>query len=244
MSAPKIQLYLIHNEDKTRFEKMFGQYEKYGVDTNNVRLMVRPRISDLSDDFIRKNLVIQTPSISNEQSMSPEYLMSRRGLIVCTYKHYLCYKDFLENTTEDVEYALIMEDNATYTKNVFELLPVYIKQLNEIYGEENWDVLFDTYNPYWGRYTEMQTQPDIYVYPKSNEISRSGGGAGSTKTARFYLIRRGFAKKLYENYLPFNNGPDLWMNDLFRKLGARSFWVEPSLVHVEENHRSSTECLC
>ena len=26
------------------------------------------------------------------------------------------------------------------------------------------------------------------------------------------------AKQLYENFLPFNHAPDMWMNELFRKM--------------------------
>jgi hypothetical protein len=42
-----------------------------------------------------------------------------------------------------------------------------------------------------------------------------------------------------ENYIPFNNSPDWWMNDLFRKLNIKSFWVEPTNVYVHHGHVST-----
>ena len=36
----------------------------------------------------------------------------------------------------------------------------------------------------------------------------------------------------YEHYLPFNNAPDWWMNDLFRKLNIKSFWADPPAVDI------------
>ena len=38
------------------------------------------------------------------------------------------------------------------------------------------------------------------------------------------------AKQLYENFLPFNHAPDMWMNELFRKIGINSYWAEPTLI--------------
>jgi hypothetical protein len=46
------------------------------------------------------------------------------------------------------------------------------------------------------------------------------------------MINRKGAKKLLDNYLPFNNAPDWWMNDVFRKVGIKSFWAIPNNVGV------------
>ena len=57
----------------------------------------------------------------------------------------------------------------------------------------------------------------------------------SNLTLSFYLLNLGCAKKLYDNYIPFNNAPDWYMNDLFRKLNIKCFWSEPSVVKVWEH---------
>lgn len=237
-TQPNISYYLIHNGDETRLVRMLQEYEKYDLEISKVKLMIHPNKQDLTPELVRR-IVIQEPSISNDNPIQPDYVLNRRGLIVCTYKHYLCLDNFINNSSN--EYALIMEDNSKYTENVFAMLPTYINQLNTVYGEDNWDILFNCVDDTWGKYIYQPIQPGLYVYPKSNEINHMC--AGSTKTARFYLVRREFAKKMAAVYLPFNNAPDIWMNDLFRKLGARSFWVEPANVVWEDNHKSSTECI-
>ena len=85
---------------------------------------------------------------------------------------------------------------------------------------------------------EGQIKPGLLVYPKTNEITPQCHGG--TKAATFYLIKKECAKKLIEHYIPFNNSPDWWMNDLFRKLNIKSFWVEPSFVYVQSGHISTT----
>ena len=63
---------------------------------------------------------------------------------------------------------------------------------------------------------------------------------GGTKSAQFFLLNQSSAKKLYENYLPFNHAPDVWMNELFRYLNFKCFWIEPSITENRKNHSSST----
>ena len=77
---------------------------------------------------------------------------------------------------------------------------------------------------------EVEVKDSIFVYPKSNEITKYCHG--STRLAQFYIINNKCAKKLYDNYIPFNNAPDWWMNDLFRKLNIKSFWSEPSISNI------------
>jgi hypothetical protein len=66
------------------------------------------------------------------------------------------------------------------------------------------------------------------VYPKSNVLDNVS--FGGTKCACFYVLTLACAKKLLEHYIPFNNAPDWWMNDLFRLINIKSFWAEPSNV--------------
>jgi GR25 family glycosyltransferase involved in LPS biosynthesis len=129
------------------------------------------------------------------------------------------------------EYGVIMEDNMMFLGNVPERVNTYIQQLNDIYPE--WDILFDNSN---GKCTEYDVVCDRYVYPKSNEITHEGHGG--TRCAQFYLINKKSAKKLFDNFLPFNHAPDWYMNDLFRKLSIKSFWADPPNVGIW--HHTST----
>ena len=57
---------------------------------------------------------------------------------------------------------------------------------------------------------------------------------------KFYFVNKKSAKKLYENFIPFNHSADMWMNDVLRKIDAKSFWAEPSLVVSKFNSKTST----
>jgi GR25 family glycosyltransferase involved in LPS biosynthesis len=222
-----IKYYLIHNYlEKERKEIMINEFNKWGFDLNNIKWMEHPNKDEITEEMINK-LTIQQPSYSSNIFVNPSRIILRKGLISCTYKHYLCLKDIIDN---NYDYGIIMEDNIYFIDYIPKLINKYIEQLNS-YGE--WDILFDCN---WTHYIEGTITRDILVYPKTNEITSQCNGG--TKAASFYLITNKCAKKLYEHYLPFNNSPDWWMNDLFRKLNIKSFWVEPS-VALSRNHNSS-----
>jgi GR25 family glycosyltransferase involved in LPS biosynthesis len=225
-----IKYYLIHNTDPTRKAIMINEFNKWGFDLNNINWINHPNKNEITDEFVN-NLIIQEPSYSSGILVHPDRLRNGngKGIVCCSYKHYLCLKDIVEN---NYDYGVIMEDNICFKGKIPELVQTYIKQLNENYGE--WDILFDGS---WTSYTEKPTRPGLLVYPKKNEITNQCHGG--TKAATFYLLTKSCAKKLMENYIPFNNSPDWWMNDLFRKLNIKSFWVEPTNVYVHHGHVST-----
>ena len=120
-----------------------------------------------------------------------------------------------------------MEDNIYFTGSLPNLIETYIEQLNSF---EDWDILFDSD---FLRYIEGPIQDGWYVYPKTNEKTSQCGG--SSRCAGCYLINNKCAKKLYENYIPFNCAPDWWMNHLFCKLNIKSFWVEPPIAYSRKH---------
>ena len=82
------------------------------------------------------------------------------------------------------------------------------------------------------------------IYSKNNEVTKNIDGKiishGGTRAAQFYFVNKKSAKKLYDNFLPFNHSADMWMNDVLRKINAKSFWSEPSLVVSKYNSKTST----
>lgn len=225
-----LQYYLIHNGTEERRKIMTEQFENSGIDPQSVKWMIYPNKHELNEDIINK-ILYQMPCQSNDRFVYPSRMLLRRGMISCTYKHYLALKDIVEN---GYDYGVIIEDNITFLGNISELVSKYIEQLDGYYGG-NWDIVFDAC---WTRYRESPIRPDILVYPKTNAITSQCHGG--TKAAMFYLLTNSCARKLYENYLPFYDSPDWYMNDLFRKLDIRSYWVEPPNVHVQSNHISNT----
>ncbi len=221
--------YLIHGLDKNRHDIMLNEFIRWEFDLNKITWINHPNKDEITDELLN-NIIIKTPSYSANVYIPPERTKNLKGLVCCTYKHYLALKDIVEN---NYAYGVIIEDNICFKGKIPELINIYIKQLNETYGE--WDILFDGA---WTSYQEGPIKPDLLVYPKTNEITSQCHGG--TKAATFYLITKECAEKLLEHYIPFNNSPDWWMNDLFRKLNIKSFWVEPSFVEVHQNHISTT----
>lgn len=224
----EVQYYLIHGVDTSRKQHMLDSFKRVNLDNDKVKWVLYPNKDEIDDEFIKKNVI---PGLSYTCGLpihAQHHL--RRGQISCTYKHYLCLKDIVEKQNE---YAVIIEDNCYLANDVPKMVDKYITQLNNLYPD--WDILFDNG---WGeipyKYTEQPLKDGQVVYPKSNEITKEEHIQhcyhGATKCARFYLINLKCAQKLYDNYLPFNNAPDWWMNDLFRKLNIKSFWAEPSNV--------------
>jgi GR25 family glycosyltransferase involved in LPS biosynthesis len=215
-----IQYYLIHGIDSSRKQRMINEFKKGNINESAVKWILWPNRDEITPDLYKK-IVIQEDSYSNG-IFTPGGKLGL-GRTACSYKHYLALKDIIEN---NYDYGVIMEDNMQFAGNVSERVLLYIKQLNELYPN-NWDVLFDlNYRAYY----EGPLKDGVYVYPKSNRLESNWHG--STRCAQFYLVTNKCAKELYENYLPFNNAPDFWMNDLFRKLSIKSFWAEPPIVHT------------
>ena len=134
------------------------------------------------------------------------------GWISCSYKHYLALEMIVNNQDE---FAVIMEDNiGDFFENIPARLNKYLEEL-----PDNWDVVYDSV---WGNYEAMDEErikTNKLIYSKSNKTTT----------------------KLYENFIPFNHSADMWMNDVLRKIDAKSFWSEPSLVVSKYNTKTSTD---
>ncbi len=205
-----MKYYLIYGVDKQRKERMLNEFTKANINNEDVTWICHPNKDELTEDMLKKYADFSVYAL-------------KPGQISCSIKHYLCLKDIVEN---NYEYAVIIEDNVQFLGNVPDKVDLYINQLNKLYPE--WDICFDL------KLSNMKVEKEpvdgIYVYPKSNEITNQCHGG--TKYAAFYLINLKCAKKLYENYLPFQYPPDFWMNDLFRIHKINSFWTYPENVEV------------
>lgn len=189
--------YLIHALDYSRKYFMENQFQQFGI--TNVKWINYPNKSDDLPDVCSSNLP--------------------KGMISCTYKHYLALKDIVEN---GYDYAVIMEDNIEFRGNVPEALSRYLKDL-----PSDWDCVFDS-DYYKFKYIESDTT-NVSVYKKSNNITAQCNG--SSKGAHFIFLNQKAAKKLYDNFLPFSNSSDHHYNELFRKLDMIVYWAEEPNVH-------------
>ena len=160
-----IKYYLIHGVDKSRGPRMIDEFNKWGLDNKNVEWILEPNKDKISA-IMRNKLLIQNQSTSCGISFPPGCHNIGNGKTSCTYKHYLCLKDIVEN---NYEYGVIMEDNQFFCDNIPKTVEKYIIQLNNLYPE--WDIIFDTK---WKNYKDVfenELKENKCVYPKSNEIS-------------------------------------------------------------------------
>ena len=203
----KIKFYLIHGIDSSRKDRMINEFNKANIPLDNVTWILHPNKDELSDE-LKKSICSSDSSTKITD-----------GMISCSYKHYLALKDFCES---DYDYAVIFEDNIFFTIcDVVSRIELYIKQLNKLYPD--WDILFDSN---YLEYSEQKLLPDLFVYPKN--VSNDGG----SRLAQCYLLSKKCARKYFENYVPFNNPPDFWMNHLNKKLGINVFWSEPPISNT------------
>jgi len=195
-----------------------------GVNVNDVNFINHPNKDELTYE-IKEKAVQKNANI-------------RDGWISCSYKHYLALENIIE---QDNEFGVIMEDNiGGFYENIPNRLEKYLNMM-----DNDWDIIFDSV---WGDYAQMNEEEisqNKLVYRKSNEITKNNEGKiishGSTRAAQFYLINKKAAKKLYDNFLPFNHSADMWMNEVIRKTNLKVYWSEPSIVTSKFNKKTSTK---
>lgn len=202
----KIKYYLISGVDRTRDQFMIDQFNKAKIDQEDVVWIKKPNKNDLTPELIKQIFKKTNHNL-------------KLGQISCTYKHYLALKNIVDN---EIDLAVIMEDNIEFrTQNFPERLNKYIEQL-----PPDWDILFegDTL-----KYIEQRRKKELLVYKKYNKVTRQC--AGGTNAANCYILSLKTAKQFYDNFLPFYNVIDHYMNDLLRKYNINSYWAVPPVVH-------------
>lgn len=224
-----MKYYVISGIDTERRPRLENQLQINGVSLEDVKWITYPNKNEITME-LRNQIVMNEPSTISGVYIEANCPSLTLGQISCCYKHYLSLKDIVEN---NYPYAVIMEDADEFLKSIPETLDRYIHELNTYYPD--WDIIFDSD---WEKYKEGEIFPDRIVYPKNNEVNNYDHGG--TRCAHFYLLTQKCAKKLYENYIPFNHAPDWWMNHLFRKLNIKSFWAEPSMVSVYKHISTAT----
>lgn len=216
--------YVIHNLEKRRYKNIVKLLNLNGVNINDVNFINHPNKDELTYE-IKEKAVQKNANI-------------RDGWISCSYKHYLALENIIE---QDNEFGVIMEDNiGGFYENIPNRLEKYLNMM-----DSDWDIIFDSV---WGDYAQMNEEEisqNKLVYRKSNEITKNNEGKiishGSTRAAQFYLINKKAAKKLYDNFLPFNHSADMWMNEVIRKTNLKVYWSEPSIVTSKFNKKTSTK---
>lgn len=195
--------FLIHGLQKKRRIFMNAQFKYTKTANQSITWINHPN----SDDVLPTN-ICNNPTLT-------------LGQIAITYKHFIAIELFLKSS---FDYGIILEDNIEFLSTPLEdRLNLYIEQL-----PLNWDCIFDS--DFCNlRFIEKETDPNIFVYKKSNE--ETSQCHGSSKGAHFYMLNKRSAKLLADSFLPFSAASDHHLNFLFRKLNMNVYWAEPPNIH-------------
>ena len=209
-----IHYYLIHGIDGSRKSFMEQQFQQHGIHEKDVTWITYPNKND------------PLPNVCTDVNLP-------KGMISCTYKHYLALKDVVE---KGYEYAVIMEDNIEFHSNVPNALNKYMEDL-----PADWDCLFDSDFCNLKAMTDIKPDMSVYKQPygvhqdvlyftKKERIVRREK-RGVSKGAHFIFLTNKAAKQLYESFLPFHVTSDHHYNVLCEKLNLNVYWSEPPNVH-------------
>jgi GR25 family glycosyltransferase involved in LPS biosynthesis len=210
-----IHYYLIHGIDATRKPFMEDQFQRYGIPADDVTWITYPNKHD------------PLPNVCTKPTLP-------KGMISCTYKHYLALKDICE---KGYEHAVIMEDNIEFRDNVPNTLKAYMDEM-----PNDWDCVFDT--DFLGKKTHQTIVKELRLYKHTYGLHHyvpyySSSGSvytqyeiyGASKGAHFLFLTQHAARKLYAAFLPFHESSDHHYNILFDKLRLNVYWAEPPNVH-------------
>lgn len=215
-----IHYYLIHGIDISRKEFMENQFKKFGIPDNDTTWITYPNKYD------------PLPDVCTNISLP-------RGMVSCTYKHYLALKDICE---KGYEYAVIMEDNIEFIDNVPFTLQRYLKEL-----PDDWDLLIDsnftdrkplnaTFDPEKKIYRHIYDYTWLIEYLDVNVTRYEQWGA--TKGAHFVFLTQKAANMLYKKFIPFKDSSDHHYDTLLNEMRLNVYWAEPP--NVKKIERPST----
>jgi len=138
--------------------------------------------------------------------------------------HIECYKRIVK---ENIDYALIVEDDIVVCNNFREILESYINEL-----PSDWDMLF--IGDGCGLHIDNNLLiPNKHIYKKNN-VNNGRIHEGATRCLDSYLISNKCAIIITEklklpNYTILVPA-DLWMNCVVRNNNFNVYWAEPTIV--------------
>lgn len=140
--------------------------------------------------------------------------------------------------TENIDEALIFEDDVILSDGFIDKLTEYMKQLPSDY-----DMLF-LGDACLLHIPSDQLVPGTYIYKKSVTINDDGNG-GATRCTDSYVIRKECAQKIcdYITNLKCNiKLPiDWWLNVAARDMNLDVYWGEPTIVS-QGSHNNLFPC--
>ena len=91
-----LRYYLIHGLDPKRGRIMMEEFKKWNFELDKIKWILHPNKDEITDELL-DSIIIKEPSYSANIFIPPERTRNAKGLVCCTYKHYLALKDIVEN---------------------------------------------------------------------------------------------------------------------------------------------------
>jgi len=199
-----MKIFIIHYDKLiNRKEKILQQMNKFNLDFEFISNHGKDKLT-IEDRRKFKNL--------------------RDGEISVALHHIECYKRIV---CDNLNEALILEDDVLLRDNFVFLLDLYIKQL-----PQNWNMLFigDGCGLHINNKLFIKNQ---FIYKKENSVFGKPN-EGATRCLDSYLINKKTAEIIVEklnmpNYTILVPA-DFWMNCVIRNNNFNVYWAEPTIV--------------
>jgi glycosyl transferase family 25 len=205
-----MKIFVTHYSKLTnRKEHVLNEFKKHGIE--DFEIIEKYDREDIIDD-------------SNECRVFDQYYMTnKRGQVSLHLKHFYIYELMI---SENIEEALIFEDDIILSDDFMKKLTEYMSQT-----PENYDMLFigngcDLHIP------SHEIVPNKNIYKKSVAITNESQGA--TRCTDSYVIHNRCVKKIFQ-YISSNKNKinlpiDWWLNLAARDLDLNVYWSEPTIV--------------
>ncbi len=146
----------------------------------------------------------------DDETIKKYYTLNKinKTQICITISHVEIYKRIIE---EDLDFCLILEDDAILCNNFQTIFNNYLEQIPE-------DVEIAFINGGCNIHIPNPS-PDKIWYP-----------GPSTRTCCAYLITKKTCERLVEKMIPFHNVIDFELNDQIKNLNLKCYWCEPTIV--------------
>ena len=146
------------------------------------------------------------------------------------YKQLYCY---LKIKNENINLALILDDDCVLNDNFTENLRLYMSKL-----PQDWDICYisDICNFHIGENIIKNNIPNVFLKSNEHEVLNGVLSHGSTRGPA-YLITNNAAKKILNKFNDIKINKDIidkphdhWLNDVFHEMNFKIYWAEPTIV--------------
>lgn len=204
------KIYVCHYTKLTeRVESLKEQLSRYNLDTDWILSNDK---EDLNIELLKKEFV----NIDKFFQLPGHYRKLRLSELSLLLKHYEIWKDMKNN---NIQNALILEDDALLSDNFVTLFNEYTKDINKDY-----DIVW------------VGSCCDLHANGTSNLIKTN-----SSRCTHGYMLNLKSVDILLEN-VKYNNYPvDFYFNYIIDKFNLNNYWMEPDLISQNPKFETSIQ---